>query len=412
MTQPVFDIETARRVTESTRVLGVPLVLGIMPLVSERNAEFLHHEVPGIDVPEAVRKRMAGKRGTAGRAEGVAISKELMAEIAPHVQGYYLITPMNLARTCRALGVRTVAVYSEADALALHVRVCDEAQPIGGAEASRSYLDVSAIVEAARRSGADALHPGYGFLSESPALADAVSEADLVFVGPPAAVHERMGDKKRARRMMAAAGVPVLPGYDGDDQGDARLAAEAGRIGWPVMLKPARGGGGKGMRVVRRKQDFAAALEACRSEAVQDPVAVGHRHVHQAHRLGVRGAAWAGDAGDRDRQVDFGALTRTGRHGAGHLLADRADPLEQKRGDPQHLLLGAVVVGHVAPIDHRGRARDLGQAADDQAAGAGFGGRQAQPAPLAGGEQAPGQVEARCGKGQSHSRRSRASAPA
>jgi 3-methylcrotonyl-CoA carboxylase alpha subunit len=166
---------------------------------------------------------------------------------------------VRIARTCRALGVRTVAVYSEADALALHVRVCDEAQPIGGAEASRSYLDGSAIVEAARRSGADALHPGYGFLSESPALADAVSEAGLVFVGPPAAVHERMGDKKRARRMMAAAGVPVLPGYDGDDQGDARLAAEAGRIGWPVMLKPARGGGGKGMRVVRRKQDFAAA---------------------------------------------------------------------------------------------------------------------------------------------------------
>jgi acetyl-CoA carboxylase biotin carboxylase subunit len=174
---------------------------------------------------------------------------------------------VRIARTCRVLGVETVAVHSEADAGALHVRTCDEAIAIGPAEASRSYLDVTAIVDAARRSGADAVHPGYGFLSESAALAAAVCEAGLLYVGPPAAVHERMGDKKSARRLMAAAGVPVLPGYDGDEQSDQRLAAEAERIGWPVMLKPARGGGGKGMRVVRAGREFAQALEACRREA-------------------------------------------------------------------------------------------------------------------------------------------------
>ena len=174
---------------------------------------------------------------------------------------------VRVARTCRAMGVETVAVFSEADEAALHVRHCDEAVAIGPAEASRSYLDVGRIVDAALRTGADAVHPGYGFLSESAALAAAVADAGLAFVGPPAAVHERMGDKKGARRLMASAGVPVLPGYDGDEQSDERLAAEAERIGWPVMLKPSRGGGGKGMRVVREAAAFRGALEASRREA-------------------------------------------------------------------------------------------------------------------------------------------------
>jgi len=174
---------------------------------------------------------------------------------------------VRIARTCRAMGVETVAVHSEADAGALHVRVCDLKQAIGPAEASRSYLNVEAIVDAARRSGADAVHPGYGFLSESASLAGAVRDAGLLFVGPPAAVHERMGDKKGARRLMAAAGVPVLPGYDGEDQSAGRLAAEAERVGFPVLLKPARGGGGKGMRVVRTAAELGPALEASRREA-------------------------------------------------------------------------------------------------------------------------------------------------
>ncbi len=158
---------------------------------------------------------------------------------------------VRVLRTCRVMGIPTVALYSEADRTSRHVREADEAVGIGPAEARLSYLSIDAILDAARRTGADAVHPGYGFLSQNGDFADAVETAGLVFVGPPGDVHRRMGDKSGARRLMAAAGVPVLPGYDGDDQEDGRLLAEARRIGWPVMLKPTRGGGGKGMRVVR-----------------------------------------------------------------------------------------------------------------------------------------------------------------
>ena len=175
---------------------------------------------------------------------------------------------VRIARTCRVLGLPSVAVYSEADVGARHLHECDEAFAIGPAEAARSYLSIDALLDAARRSGADAVHPGYGFLSQNGDFADAVEGAGLVFVGPPGNVHRRMGDKKGARRLMAASGVPVVPGYDGDDQQDATLLAEAERIGWPVMIKPSRGGGGKGMRVVGRRDDFAGALAACRREAV------------------------------------------------------------------------------------------------------------------------------------------------
>ena len=175
---------------------------------------------------------------------------------------------VRIARTCRAMGIPTVAVFSDADAGALHVREADEALRIGPAEAMRSYLDIDAIVGAALKSGADALHPGYGFLSQNGDFADAVSRAGLAFIGPPGDVHRRMGDKRGARRLMAKSGVPVIPGYDGEDQSDRTLAAEAEGIGWPVILKPSRGGGGKGMRVVSRAQDFLAALHASRREAL------------------------------------------------------------------------------------------------------------------------------------------------
>ncbi len=174
---------------------------------------------------------------------------------------------VRVARTCRVMGLPTVAVFSEADRDALHVRAADEAVPIGPAEAARSYLSADAILEAARRTEADAVHPGYGFLSQSADFADAVAAAGLVFIGPPGPVHRRMGDKQGARRLMAASGVPVVPGYDGDDQQDATLLAEARRIGWPVLLKPSRGGGGKGMRAVAQEADFAPALAASRREA-------------------------------------------------------------------------------------------------------------------------------------------------
>jgi len=174
---------------------------------------------------------------------------------------------VRVIRTCRTLGIRTVAVYSEADRGARHVREADEAVAIGPAEASASYLNIEALLRAARERRAEAIHPGYGFLSQSGDFADAVKDAGLVFVGPPGSVHRLMGDKQAARRTMAAAGVPVVPGYDGEDQQDARLAAEAERIGWPVLLKPSRGGGGKGMRVVRAAGAFAAELAASRREA-------------------------------------------------------------------------------------------------------------------------------------------------
>ncbi len=174
---------------------------------------------------------------------------------------------VRVLRTCRVVGIPTVAVFSDADRTARHVREADEAVAIGPAEALRSYLSIDAILAAARATGAGAVHPGYGFLSQNGDFADAVRDAGLAFVGPPGDVHRRMGDKRAARRLMVSAGVPVLPGYDGDDQTDARLLGEAARIGWPVMLKPSRGGGGKGMRVVRGEGDFLSALAASRREA-------------------------------------------------------------------------------------------------------------------------------------------------
>jgi len=198
---------------------------------------------------------------------------------------------VRVARTCRAMGIPTVAVFSEADREALHVREADQAVAIGPAEARRSYLDVAALLQAARRTGADAVHPGYGFLSQNGDFADAVGAAGLTFIGPPGQVHRAMGDKQGARRLMSGAGVPVVPGYDGEDQQDATLAAEAGRIGWPVVLKPSRGGGGKGMRVVRSASDFTAALAASRRESASafgDEVMVLERFVERPRHVEVQ----------------------------------------------------------------------------------------------------------------------------
>ncbi|MHA3977671.1 ATP-binding protein [Halovulum sp. GXIMD14794] len=172
-------------------------------------------------------------------------------------------------RTARRLGVHCIAVYSDADANALHVEMADEAMRIGPAEASASYLDIVAILEAARRTGAQAIHPGYGFLSENPAFVEAVEAAGLVFVGPSAKAIRAMGLKNRAKVLMAEAGVPVVPGYHGEDQDEARLETEAMAIGFPVLIKAVAGGGGKGMRLVERQADFASALAGARREAVQ-----------------------------------------------------------------------------------------------------------------------------------------------
>ena len=172
-----------------------------------------------------------------------------------------------VARTARAMGLRTVAVYSDADAHGAHVVAADEGVRIGPAPARESYLNIDAILDAAKSTGADAVHPGYGFLSENAEFAEACAAAGLVFVGPPAAAMRAMGLKDRAKALMEKAGVPVVPGYHGADQSDARLKDEAGKIGYPVLLKAAAGGGGKGMRLVECAEDFAVALEGARREA-------------------------------------------------------------------------------------------------------------------------------------------------
>jgi len=173
-----------------------------------------------------------------------------------------------IMRTARRLGMRCVAVYSEADRHAQHVALADEAHPIGGAAARDSYLRPDRIIEVARKAGADAIHPGYGFLSENADFAEACAAAGITFVGPPAAAIRAMGSKAEAKRLMEAAGVPVVPGYHGDDQRDERLAAEAERIGFPVLIKASAGGGGKGMRPVLAAADFLDELAAARRDAL------------------------------------------------------------------------------------------------------------------------------------------------
>lgn len=170
-------------------------------------------------------------------------------------------------RTAKRMGIRTVAVFSEADAKALHVEMADEALAIGPPPARESYLRIDRIIDAAKRTGAEAIHPGYGFLSENPLFAEACAEAGIVFVGPPASAIRAMGSKAEAKRLMQAAGVPLVPGYHGEDQSDALLAAEAAKIGYPVLIKASAGGGGRGMRAVDAASDFSTQLAAARREA-------------------------------------------------------------------------------------------------------------------------------------------------
>ncbi len=171
---------------------------------------------------------------------------------------------VRIARTARGRGLRTIAVYSDADRNALHVRACDRAIAIGGERAADSYLRIDKLIDATRASGAQALHPGYGFLSENPALARACVDAGLVFIGPPASAMEAMSDKAAARQLAVQLGIPVLPGYEGPEDG---LQGAAERIGYPVMIKAARGGGGRGMRAVNSSSELPAALQSARSEA-------------------------------------------------------------------------------------------------------------------------------------------------
>jgi 3-methylcrotonyl-CoA carboxylase alpha subunit len=181
-----------------------------------------------------------------------------------------------VAATARRLGVRSVAVYSDADLHSRHVRACDEAVHVGGSAPRESYLQWQRIIDAALATGAQAVHPGYGFLSENEAFARACAAAGLVFIGPPASAIAAMGSKSAAKALMEKAGVPLVPGYHGDNNDPAFLAGEADRIGYPVLIKASAGGGGKGMRRVEQAPDFAAALASCQREAL---ASFGNDHV-------------------------------------------------------------------------------------------------------------------------------------
>jgi len=198
---------------------------------------------------------------------------------------------VRIIRTLRALGIRSVAVYSDADAGARHVRAADLAIRLGPAPAAESYLHAGAILAAAAASGAQAVHPGYGFLSESAAFARACAAAGLVFIGPPPAAIEAMGDKIAAKATVAAAGVPVVPGAGAAGLSDSDLAAAVARIGFPVLIKPSAGGGGKGMRLVRTPGELPAALEGARREAraaFGDATLLAERYIERPRHIEIQ----------------------------------------------------------------------------------------------------------------------------
>jgi len=196
-----------------------------------------------------------------------------------------------VAATAQRLGVKTVAVYSDADANAKHVGVCDEAVHIGGSAPKDSYLRWERIIEAAKATGAQAIHPGYGFLSENEDFAQACAAAGLVFIGPPASAIKDMGLKAESKQLMEKAGVPLVPGYHGSNQDPALLQREADRIGYPVLIKASAGGGGKGMRAVDKSEDFAAALESCKREAINsfgDDAVLVEKYVQRPRHIEIQ----------------------------------------------------------------------------------------------------------------------------
>ncbi|MCU7373716.1 acetyl/propionyl/methylcrotonyl-CoA carboxylase subunit alpha [Paucibacter sp. O1-1] len=196
-----------------------------------------------------------------------------------------------VAATARRLGLKTVAVYSEADARAKHVLACDEAVLIGGPAPRDSYLQWQRILDAAKATGAEAVHPGYGFLSENEEFATACKNAGLVFIGPPASAIQAMGLKAESKRLMEAAGVPLVPGYHGADQDPALLKREAERIGFPVLIKASAGGGGKGMRAVLKAEEFDAALASCKREAINsfgDDAVLIERYVQKPRHIEIQ----------------------------------------------------------------------------------------------------------------------------
>jgi 3-methylcrotonyl-CoA carboxylase alpha subunit len=196
-----------------------------------------------------------------------------------------------VAATAHRMGIKTVAVYSEADANAKHVAVCDESVLIGPPPAKESYLRADKIIEAALATGAQAIHPGYGFLSENEDFAEACAKAGLVFIGPPASAIRAMGSKSAAKALMEKAGVPLVPGYHGDTQDPDFLQEQADKIGYPVLLKASAGGGGKGMRIVEKSDDFKAALASCKREAINsfgDDKVLAEKYLTQPRHIEIQ----------------------------------------------------------------------------------------------------------------------------
>jgi len=245
-------------------------------------------------------------------------------------------------KTARRMGIATVAVYSDADAAARHVRLADEALHIGPSPARESYLVAEKILAAAKATGAQAVHPGYGFLSENEAFAEACAKEGVVFIGPPASAIRAMGSKSAAKKLMEKAGVPLTPGYHGDDQDPALLAKEAARIGYPVLIKATAGGGGKGMRRVDAAAEFAAALASCQREAknafgddrvlVEQYVLQPRVHFHEVER-----AILLHDELDRARTHVADCLSGRHRSLAHRAPADSVHP--GRRRFLEHLLV-------------------------------------------------------------------------
>ncbi len=241
---------------------------------------------------------------------------EVERNVERHAIGTVLVAnrgeiAVRIIRSCRELGLRTAAVYSDADADALHARLADEAHRVGPAPARQSYLDIDALLGAAKAAGADAVHPGYGLLSEDAGFAAATVAAGFRFVGPPAEVVARMGDKVAARAVATGCGVPVAPGSDGpvDPTDPAGVAAVAQRLGWPVVVKASFGGGGRGMRVVHDAAGLADALTAAGREA---QAAFGRGEVHVERYL------------ERPRHVEVQVLADT--HGTWSTSATATAP--------------------------------------------------------------------------------------
>ena len=252
-------------------------------------------------------------------------------------------------RTAQRLGYGTVAVYSDADEHSPHVALADEAVRIGPPPAAQSYLDIAALLEAARRTGADAVHPGYGFLSERADFARACAEAGLVFIGPPAEAIAAMGDKAAAKRRMLAAGVPCVPGYLGEDQADERFAAEAARIGFPLLVKAVAGGGGRGMRVVRSAAELPDALAGARREATSafgDDTLMLERLIGGARHIEIQVFADA-----HGHAVHLGERDCTAQRRRQKIVEEAPSPIV---GDAMRAQMGQDAVAAALAVGYRG----------------------------------------------------------